>query len=165
VFSLQSHRYVFQWLKWMYWIQVVTSGLLNGYVQGALGPNHKPPPPPLSLFRPLYAFRIRCLLVQGQAKIKQSSSSQVCCSLNEANIDFFWFVASWVLAAIMTESSHCLWKFDRNRGWRFIYKCFAWNFEQIVIHLPMIHQWGLMAASCSHSGGIHDEGDGLILCE
>jgi hypothetical protein len=33
--------------------------------------------------------RLRCLLVQGQAKMKWSSPSQACCSLNEDTIDFF----------------------------------------------------------------------------
>jgi hypothetical protein len=41
-FSLQSSTYVLQWLWWMFCIQVVTSHVFKGYVQGAGGLNHYP---------------------------------------------------------------------------------------------------------------------------
>jgi len=42
-----------------------------------------------SLCRPLCAFRLRCLLVQGQAKMKWSLPSQAHCSLNDNTFDLF----------------------------------------------------------------------------
>ncbi len=50
----------------------------------------------------LYAFELRCLLVQGQSKMEWSLSSQAYCSLNESAQFFCCYNVSWVLARIMT---------------------------------------------------------------
>jgi len=47
--SLQLHQSFSQWLWRMFCIQVVTGGVLKGYVQGAGGPNHYPVYRPLCL--------------------------------------------------------------------------------------------------------------------
>jgi hypothetical protein len=60
-----------------------TSGVIKGYVQGALGPNHCP------LVGKLCRW-LRCLLVEGPAKMKQSFPLHACCSLNKDNVDFFY---------------------------------------------------------------------------
>ncbi len=36
----------------------------------------------------LYAFRLQCLVVKGQAKVNWRLPAQACCSLNEGAIDF-----------------------------------------------------------------------------
>jgi hypothetical protein len=75
--------------------------------------------PPLPGMQASLCLRLRCLLLQGQAKIKWSLPPQACCSLNEDTVDFFISYVSWVLANIMTDSSCCFWKLDRNSGCRF----------------------------------------------
>ncbi len=71
----------FQWLRWMYCIQVAIGGVLKGYVQGAGGPQHCP------LCRPLYALGLDAWLHMGRLKWKKSSlPSQACCSLNGNSI-------------------------------------------------------------------------------
>jgi hypothetical protein len=52
--------YDFQWLQQMYCIQVVTSCVVKGYVQGAAGCNHYP------LYRPLYALGLDACMYGGK---------------------------------------------------------------------------------------------------
>jgi hypothetical protein len=97
-----------------------TSGVIKGYVQGALGPNHCP------LVDKLCCW-LRCLLVEGPAKMKQSFPLHACrrTSKNEAKLSlacllqFEWGYCWLFLLAIclLSASQHhdqFFWKCNSN---------------------------------------------------
>ncbi len=82
---------------------------------------------------------------------------QACWSVNKEAIHFSLIsYVSWVLANIMTQSSCWFWKLRM----QILVEWFAWKFYTNFLEL--------MKAVGSHGQlitAIHDEGDGLTLCE
>ncbi len=66
---------------------------------------------------------------------------------------------SWLLANVMTKSSCCFWKCNRNSGHRIFVSWFAQYFGQVIINIstPTVRswwsQWGVMAAHHCYSWG------------
>jgi hypothetical protein len=106
------------------------------------------------------------VLLQGQAKMKWSLSSQACYSFIEDTKDISDNYVSLMLAKMMAECSCCFWNCYRNSGCNLV-KWFSPDFELTTVynwHPPSgadeVHgqSWQLVTA-------ISDEGDGLTLCE
>ncbi len=97
----------------MFCIQVVTSGVLEGYVQGSGGPNHYP------LYRPLCLLGIDACIYRDMLKWNKSSFLQkLVAAWMSILLTSFIRNVSWVLANITSESSHCFCKGNRNSGCR-----------------------------------------------
>jgi hypothetical protein len=96
----------------MFYPQVVTSSEIKGYVQGAEGPNHYP------LCGPLYAFILDAWSSRTKLKWNKTYSHKLPEAWKGILLTFWISYVSWVLANIMTGSSHWLWKWDWNSGCR-----------------------------------------------
>jgi len=96
----------------MFYPQVVTSSEIKGYVQGAEGPNHYP------LCGPLYAFILDAWSSRTKLKWNKTYSHKLPEAWKGILLTFLISYVSWVLANIMTGSSHWLWKWDWNSGCR-----------------------------------------------
>jgi hypothetical protein len=74
---------------------------------------------------------------------------------------------SWVLAKIMTKSSHCFQECNRNSGHRCLYNDFPTSLGWILyfyLH-PLLGADEVSAQSWQLITAIHDETDGLMLCK
>ncbi len=139
----------------MFCIQVVTSGVLKGYVQGAGGPNHYP------IYRPLCLLGIDACIYRDMLKWNKSSFLQkFVAAWMRILLTFLISNVSWVLANITSESSHCFRKGNRNSGRRLcIMACPSfWEDYYMLIYTHFIDllstptvgswwtQWVVMAA-------------------
>jgi hypothetical protein len=96
-------------------------GVLKWYGQGAEAPT-------TTLYTlPLYAIGLDAC--PCTAKLKWTKLSQAFCSLTEDTFDCLIIYASWLLANILSESSHCFWNVIETQDTDFF---FAWNIEQIT---------------------------------
>ncbi len=128
----------------MFCIQVVTSGVLKGYVQGAGGPNHYP------IYRPLCLLGIDACIYRDILKWNKSSFLQkLVAAWMRILLTFLISNVSWVLANITSESSHCFRKGNRNSGHRLcIMVCPSfWEDYYMLIYT---HCWELMNSVGSH---------------
>jgi hypothetical protein len=88
---------------------------LKGHAQGAGGPNHYP------LCRPLYVLSLKCLLEQGQAKLKWSILDKLVAAWMRVLLTFLISYVLWLLANSMNLSACCFWKCCRNSRCGFSY--------------------------------------------
>jgi hypothetical protein len=134
----------FQWLTWMYCIQVAIGGMLKEYVQGAGGPQHCP------LCRPLYALGLDAWLHMGRLKWKKwSLPSQACCSLNGNSIPTEHYSMSWLNLCVSS----------RQEFWRIF--CPEVLYTNLQTVSSWWRHWGVVVASHFSSWWMY----GLILCE
>lgn len=111
---LQSHRHGFQWLWWMFCIQIVTRDIyiyicLKGCTVRAEAEQHP------QIYIPL-CVKLRCLIVQGQGSDEiKLTLTWACWSLNNDTINFFLLdLGLCVLANLMTESSRLISNSNQN---------------------------------------------------
>ncbi len=68
--------------------------------------------------------------MQQQGKIKYSLPSQACCSLNHDTVNFFISYSR-----VLTKSSNCYWKCDRNPGCRYVFNGLHKKIVQVIKYL------------------------------
>jgi len=120
----------------MFYPQVVTSSELKGYVQDAEGPNHYP------LCGPLYAFILDAWSSRTKLKWNKTYSHKLPEAWKGILLTFLMSYVSWVLANIMTGSSHWLWKCDWNSGCRLcIMVCLDCVQIMIILMYTKVKSW------------------------
>jgi hypothetical protein len=88
-----------------------------------------------SLCRPLYVFGYDACFYRDKLKLNEAYPDKFVADSMRIWLTFLISIASWLLGNIMTESSHCFCKCNRNSGRRF---CIAgcWDFSKLLFTYP-----------------------------
>ncbi len=121
----------------MFCIQIVTSGVLKGYVQGVGGPNQYP------IYRPLCLLGIDSCIYMDMLKWNKSFFlHKLVATWMRILLIFIIINVSWVLANIMSKSSQCFRKGKKKSGRGLcIMVCPSFGKIIICLYTPIVGSW------------------------